>query len=94
MNIQKTPSQKWYELAVGTQSHTVKFTAANRQFDWLKMSLLYEESDQPKTMYDSYNAKVTATTIQNIIIENTSNTYSIANELKFDVDNADEKHQL
>ena len=41
-------------------------------------------------VYDSYNAKAASATINNVMIENTSNTYSITNELKCDVDNVDE----
>ena len=35
-----------------------------------------------------------STTIQNIMIEHTSNICSIANEIKYDVDDTDQKHQL
>ena len=83
-----------YELVVWGKSHTAEFTAADRQFGWLEISLIDNKSNQHKTVYDSYNAEAASTTIRNVIIENTSNTYSTANELKYDVDDVDEKHQL
>ena len=85
---------KSYELVIWGKSHTAEFTAADRQFGWLEISLIDNKSNQHKTVYDSNNAEAASTTIQNVIIENTSNTYSTGNELKYDVDDVDEKHQL
>ena len=76
-------------MVVGTQSYTVKFPAASKQFDWLEVSLVNAKSNQHKMVYDSYKAKVASATIQNVMIENTSNAYNIANELK-----CDKKYQL
>ena len=48
MGIQKTPLEKLYKLVIGAQFYTVEFTAANRQVDWLKVSLVYDKSNQQK----------------------------------------------
>ena len=53
MGVQKTPYQKTYELQVGSQDFTVDSQGANRQFDWIEISLAYEKSDKHLTTYDS-----------------------------------------
>ena len=58
MSIQKTSLQKLYELAVGTQSYTIEFTARNRQLDWLEISLVYDKSNQHKMVCDNYSAEL------------------------------------
>ena len=70
-------------------SYTVTFPAASKQFDWLEVSIVNAKSNEHKMVYHSYKAKMASTTIQNVMIENTSNAYNIANELK-----CDEKYQL
>lgn len=40
------------------QGYTVEFTAANRQFDLLKISLVFDRSDKHLTIYNSYNVQV------------------------------------
>ena len=62
MGIQKASLQKSYELAVGAHSYTVDFTAANRQFDWLGISLVYVKSNKHQTVYDRYSAKMASAT--------------------------------
>lgn len=44
IGFEKAPLQKSYQLAVGAQSYTVEFTAANRRFGWLEISLVYDKS--------------------------------------------------
>ena len=44
MGFKKAPLQKSYQLAVGAQSYSLEFTAANRQFGWLEISLVYDKS--------------------------------------------------
>lgn len=61
--IQKTYPQKSYKLAVGTQSYTVKYTAANMQFDWLEMSLIYEKRNLHKAVYGNYKVNLESTAI-------------------------------
>ena len=52
MGIQKTPIQKTYEISVGSDSLTVELYSANRQCDWLEISLVYDKSNNHLTIYD------------------------------------------
>ena len=54
------------ELQIGSEEFEVDFKGCKRQFDWLKISLVYEKSDKHTTIYDSYNVKFAAKVIQNI----------------------------
>ena len=81
MGIQKTLLQKSYELFVGMQTYTVKFTVANRQFECLETSLVY----------DSCNAEVASTSKLNMSIEDITNMCSITDKLKFDVNKGTKK---
>ena len=49
---------------------------------------MYNESDQHRSIYDSYNAELVSTKIKSIKLENASNTYSSCNSVKFDTDDA------
>ena len=60
MDIQKAPSQKAYEMQTGSQSFNFDFIEANRQFDWVEISLVYEKSNKHTTIYDSYDAEKAA----------------------------------
>ena len=44
MEAQKTPIQKTYEIKTGSDSINVEFLGANRQFDWLEISILNDKS--------------------------------------------------
>ena len=57
MGVQKTPIQKTYEISAGSDSLTVEFYGANRQFHWLELSLVYDKSDKHLTIYDSNNVE-------------------------------------
>ena len=43
MGTQKILLQKTYEINVGQDSIDVEFLGANRQFDWLEISLVHEK---------------------------------------------------
>ena len=58
MGAQNTPMQKTYEISVGQDTLDIDFLSANRQFDWLELSLVYDESDKHKTVYYSYNVEM------------------------------------
>lgn len=92
MGLQKTPLQKSYKLPTGAQSYIAKLTSANRQFNWLEISLVIDKSEKHSTIYNSNNARVASTLMQNVSIENIVNTYSLTNGLKFDIDDVTEKH--
>ena len=52
MAKQKAPIQKAYEINIRTDSINIDFLRANRQFDWLELSLVYDKSDKHTTIYD------------------------------------------
>ena len=94
MGMQKIPYQKTYELQVGSQEFTVDFQGANRQFDWIEISLWYDKSDKHLTSYDSYNAEWACKLIKSLEFANISDQYSSTNTLKFDTENDLQKHLL
>ena len=65
------------------QSRTVNFEASARQFSFLESSLVYDSSEQQKSIYDSYNAEVKTVQISSIKLENASDTYSEFNTINF-----------
>lgn len=94
IGIQRTPSQKAYEMAIGAQSFNVGFVGANRQFDWVEIFLVYDKSDKHNMIYDSYNVEKAATLIKSVGLENISESYSLTNQLKYDVNDKTHKHLL
>ena len=48
--IKPTPYQKSFELVTGTQSRVVSFQGANKQFSFLSISLVYDKSDQHRSI--------------------------------------------
>ena len=46
MGTQKAPIQKTYEINVSQDSLDIDFLGANREFDWIELSLVYEKSDK------------------------------------------------
>ena len=57
MGAQKTPMQKTYKIKTVSDTLNVEFWGANRQFDWLEISIVNDKSDKQTTIYDSYNRK-------------------------------------
>ena len=80
MRMQKTLLQKIYEISIGQDSIDVEFLGANRQFDLLELSLVYDKSDKHKTIYDSYNHELVAKTIKSIKLSNFTEIYSLTNK--------------
>ena len=64
--VLKTPIQKTYEMNIGTDSINIDILSANRQFDWIEISLVYHKSDKHTTMYNSYNVELAAKTIKSV----------------------------
>ena len=89
-----SPYQQCFEISTGTQSFTCTFKGAQRQFDWLEISLVYGTSYQHTTIYDTYDLELAAKLIQNIKFGNTSTTYSITGKLFFDLEKDDDKNIL
>ena len=73
---------------------TVTFKGAQRQFEWLEISLIYDKCYQHLTIYDSYDLELAAKMIQSIKFENTTSTYSLTGKLEYDYKNHDEKTML
>ena len=94
MGVQKTPYQKTYELQAGSQDFTVDFQGANRQFDWIEISLVYGKSDKHLTVYNSYNAECASKFIKSLEFTNISDQHSSTSTLKFDIGNDLQKHLL
>ena len=55
---------------------------ANRQFDWIEISIVNDKSDKHTTIYDSYNRQLAAQTIISIQLSNFTEIYSLTNEKK------------
>ena len=89
-----TPYQKSYEMVVGTQSKTFTFQNVFKQFAFLEFSLIWDRGDQHLNMFDSYNAEVAATHIKSIKLQNASNTYSRYNDMKFDLEDEEDRFTL
>ena len=60
MGAQKTPIQKTYEINIRQDSINIHFLGSNRQFDWLKISLVFDKSDKHTSIYDWYNVELAA----------------------------------
>ena len=58
MGVQKSPLPKTFEMPVGTDSINVEFFGANRQFDWIEISLVFDKSDKHLTIYDELASKI------------------------------------
>ena len=59
MGTQKAPIQ-----TIGQDSLDIDFLGANRQFDWIELSLVYDKSDKHTTIYDSYNVEMASKIIK------------------------------
>ena len=94
MGDQKTPIQKSYEIQKRSQSLNVKFLGANRQFEWIEISIVPDKSDKYKTVYDSYDREMAAQLIKTLKLTNFTEFYSLTNEKKFDTDNLTQQHSL
>ena len=92
--IRATPYQKSLELVAGTVSPVVEFQGSNKQFSFLIISLVYDKSDQHRSIYDSYNGKVASAMIKSIQLQNVSNTYSSFNSVKLDTSDVHDKFLL
>ena len=94
MGAQKTPLQKTYKIKQGSDSLNVEFLGANRQFDWLEISMVNDKSDKHSTIYNSYNRELAAQKIKTLQLSNFTEIYSLINEKKYSIDNLTQKHLL
>ena len=74
------------------QSINVGFIGTNKQFAFLEISLVYDKSDQHKTIFNSYNVEIAAEKIKSLKIENASSTYALTNKIKYDADAAEDAY--
>ena len=72
----------------------IDFLGANRQFDWLEISLVYDKSDKHTTICDSYDVEMASKKIKSVKLPNFTEIYSLTNEKKNDIDNLTQRHLL
>ena len=94
MDGQKTRIQKTYEISTGQDSLNIYFLGANRQFDWIEISIVYDKSEEHTSMYDSYNVELAAKAIKSVKLSNFTEVYSLTNDQKFNVNNLTQKYLL
>ena len=88
------PFQQEFEVSTSTQNFTCTFKGAQRQIDWLEISIVYDNSYHHSTIYDSYDVELAAKLIKTIKFENASSTYSLTRKLSYDLEKEDDKYQL
>ena len=81
MGVLISPYQQLFEMNAGAQSLKVLFKGAQRQLEWIEISLVYDKSYQHQTTYDSYDVELAAKFIQNVQLENASSTYSLTGQI-------------
>ena len=94
VGAQRTPIQKIYGINTAQDSLNIDFFGANRQFDWIENSTVYDKSDKHTSIYDSYNAELAAKSVKQIILSNFTETYSLTNGKKYDIYNPTQKYLL
>ena len=94
MGTQKAPLQKTCEISTGQDSIDIDLLGANRQFDWVEFSLVYDKSDKHTAIYDSYNHELAAKRIKSVRLSNFTEIYSLTNEKKYDVNDLTQRHLL
>ena len=57
----------------------INFLGSNRQFDWSKISWVYDKSDKHTTIYDSYNVELAAKYVKSHKLSNFIEIYSLTN---------------
>ena len=55
-------------MNTGYESFNIYFLCANRQLDWLEISLTFDKSDKHNTIYDSYNVEKASMFIKSIAL--------------------------
>ena len=60
MRVLPNPYQQTFEINEGSQTVSVDFLGASREFNWLEISLVYDKSSAHETVYDSYDLELAA----------------------------------
>ena len=94
MGVLPLPYQQLFEINKGTQSITVTFKGAQRQVQWLEISLIYDKSFQYLTTYDSYDLELATKLIEKIKFQNTTSTYILMGIIEYNQGNYEEKKSL
>ena len=94
MGVLPLPYQQLFEINKGTQSITVTFKGAQRQVQWLEISLIYDKSFQYLTTYDSYDLELATKLIEKIKFQNTISTYILMGIIEYNQGNYEEKKSL
>ena len=93
MGTQKTPLQKTLnKCQPGFFGHW--FFRASRQFDWIKLSLVYDKSDKHTSIYDSFNKEMVSKRIKSVTFTNFTEIYGLTIKKKYDMDNLTQRHFL
>ena len=80
-----SPYQQLFEINTGMQTSTCPFKGAQKQFDWLEISIVYDKSFQHVTIYNSCLLELASKIVKTSKFENTSTTYSLTGKLLFDI---------
>ena len=94
MGAQKTLIQKTYEIKQGSDSLNVEFLGANRQFDWIEISIVLDKSNKQTSICDNYNREMAAQLIKTLQLSNFTEINSLTNEKRCNIDNLTQKHLL
>ena len=94
MGVLPPPYQQLFEINKGTQSITLTFKGAQRQVQWLEISLIYDKSFQYLTTYDSYDLELATKLIEKIKFQNTTSTYILMGIIEYNQGNYEEKKSL
>ena len=76
------------------QDFTCTFKGGQREFDWLKISIVCDKSYRHTTIYDSYDVELAAKLIKSIKFENTSSTYNLTGNISYDLEKEEETFLL
>ena len=94
MGVLPSPYQQLFEINKGTQSITVTVKGAQRQFEWLEISLIYDKSFQHLTIYDSYDLELATKLIEEMKFQNTTSSYSLTGKIEYNQGNHNKKNSL
>ena len=88
------PFQQEFEINTGTQDFTCQFKGAQRQMDWIEISIVYDKSYHHETIYDSYDVELAPKLIKSVKFENAGTTYSLTGKTEYNLEKEDGKIQL
>ena len=93
MGAQKTQIQKTCKIQ-NSNSLNVEFLGANRQFDWIEISIVPDKSDEHTTIQDSDNREMVVQLIKFLKLSNFTEIYSLTNGKKYSTNNLTQRYLL